>query len=1025
MIINNSPTSHYVLHSPSTSGHPPNQLSCQLLNPDPTYIDPLISLAPTQTNLSELVLSSAIHSDLSSSTSDSNPNAQRISHHQISKVFTSAFLRAASIGDSDLLDWLLRKPNHLTNLPSNLSRSALNHSQISSDHSISSVSKANPSILPPGQARNWVNVDARDEDGSPALILAAAFGHAEAVKSIIDGIGGDIIDSRDAVGWTALHWAARNGDLTIVSYLLNHGASPSLLSFSDRPSIRHCQSSSSSNNLHLISSSPSSITYSETSSISTLDDLDQSLSSSPTTPSPSRRRKRRRGLRPYDLAKPDQEGDNIRHILRITESSKFDLASLNSSQPINPDHSKTEIQSLDDHSKSVIQLAQLAVKTLQLPPEIFGLVNHNSNSLQNTNLSSQTLQNEFSNFLSITHSNIEWEQEQRSEDFDWNQCLPDQMLVCSLDELPSIFKAVIQSIQPQPGRLQRFIPANVLFLCARFAGHMGGEELLEEVILGAVDRIEEVILAKQENLANSTFWLSNTICLLYYIKRDPLLNKLSLEYQLHLDDLINEIFVFIIRDAERKLDKMIDSAILDFDFLPGQQVEFEPEGSWKFVKALTSKRTKNSLFRSSMSHSTFSSPLQSSKSSSGFPISSTTRNMQRPSSISTILPLSHQTLKPLHLNGPERVTDLLSSVLYILQSYEIHASLIAQAFAQIFYWMSSELFNRIISRRKYLCRSKSIQIRLNVTVLEDWVRVNRLPPKVIGQYLQPLDQLLRWLQCLSQQTSFDQLIETLSTLKSLNPVQLLKASRDYRFEVLESKMSEECRQYLVQTQQDWDKRRIRRATELEERETAEKEMTGAESLGAASILAMEAQKAELASKASKALDETFAEGDDYDNYEPPSAPECLGELLDSRHMLPFTLPSAFEILMQLRSTSPFGFLKSYFISNLKDQDKESLNFSEDLVFSDEDQRIGQHDRTITSEEEGIESSQSSSTKLVDKEIESPDSSIVEEITLLNSSSAATLPKITHSKNNCVDDGLKGIIPIVSQVVLRKIDKLKI
>lgn len=31
-------------------------------------------------------------------------------------------------------------------------------------------------------------------------------------------------------GWTALHWAIRNNDLPIVSYLLNHRASPSIMS---------------------------------------------------------------------------------------------------------------------------------------------------------------------------------------------------------------------------------------------------------------------------------------------------------------------------------------------------------------------------------------------------------------------------------------------------------------------------------------------------------------------------------------------------------------------------------------------------------------------------------------------------------------------------------------------------------------------------------------------------------------------------------------------------------------------------
>ncbi|MBW0592679.1 hypothetical protein O181_132394 [Austropuccinia psidii MF-1] len=103
------------------------------------------------------------------------------------------FLRsqASNIGNSNLLGWLSKKPTHLTNLPSNLSYSALNHSQISS------ASKSNPSIIPPCQGRDWLNFHSHGEDGSPTINIASAFGHVIVVKYIKDGIGGDIIDSRD------------------------------------------------------------------------------------------------------------------------------------------------------------------------------------------------------------------------------------------------------------------------------------------------------------------------------------------------------------------------------------------------------------------------------------------------------------------------------------------------------------------------------------------------------------------------------------------------------------------------------------------------------------------------------------------------------------------------------------------------------------------------------------------------------------------------------------------------------------
>ncbi|EHS63789.1 uncharacterized protein PGTG_22823 [Puccinia graminis f. sp. tritici CRL 75-36-700-3] len=82
----------------------------------------------------------------------------------------------------------------------------------------------------------------------------------------------------------------------------------------------------------------------------------------------------------------------------------------------------------------------------------------------------------------------EWEQEQWAEEFEWERCQPDQMLVCSLEELEGVFEAVIKTIKPRQARSDHSVPANALFFCARFATHMGTVELLEEVLLGAVER---------------------------------------------------------------------------------------------------------------------------------------------------------------------------------------------------------------------------------------------------------------------------------------------------------------------------------------------------------------------------------------------------------------------------------------------------------------------------------------------------------------------------------------------------------
>lgn len=82
--------------------------------------------------------------------------------------------------------------------------------------------------------------------------------------------------------------------------------------------------------------------------------------------------------------------------------------------------------------------------------------------------------------------------------------------------------------------------------------------------------------------------------------------------------------------------------------------------------------------------------------------------------------------------------------------------------------------------------------------------MNHLPVQMVQAHFRPLNELLQWLQCLSSESSIDGLIDTMQTLRTLNPVQMRKAAKEYRYEVDEAKMSEECTQYLDQLQKDWE-----------------------------------------------------------------------------------------------------------------------------------------------------------------------------------------------------------------------------
>lgn len=77
--------------------------------------------------------------------------------------------------------------------------------------------------------------------------------------------------------------------------------------------------------------------------------------------------------------------------------------------------------------------------------------------------------------------------------FVWDRCEPDQMLVFSLNDLGVIFDVVITTMKPVRQRAYRIIPANVVFLCARYAHYFSTPELLEELVVGAMERIEAAV----------------------------------------------------------------------------------------------------------------------------------------------------------------------------------------------------------------------------------------------------------------------------------------------------------------------------------------------------------------------------------------------------------------------------------------------------------------------------------------------------------------------------------------------------
>ncbi|KAI8327108.1 DIL domain-containing protein, partial [Blakeslea trispora] len=302
-----------------------------------------------------------------------------------------------------------------------------------------------------------------------------------------------------------------------------------------------------------------------------------------------------------------------------------------------------------------------------------------------------------------------------------------------------------------------FLPANVVFLSARFAHYFSSAELAEEVLEGALKRIGDCIKSNTKNVHILSYWMTNITRLLYYLKKDVGLMVTTAKYQLELSEFVSETYNYMVVDTGNRITQLLEPAMLEYEPITGMMDEVNFSDDWQ------------RFFRRSMS-------------------SRPSEDMQRSS--------SGNTMEAPHLvPSPRTITQLLSSTYYVLQSYEVHSTIIIQALAQFFHLLSCELFNCMLGKKKYLCRSKAIQVRMNLSSIEEWIRQNHLPNSLIG-YLQPSIQLTQLLQCMSQLNTVTSFQSTVKFFDAINPLQIRRCVMNYRYETQEPRLPDEVERYV-------------------------------------------------------------------------------------------------------------------------------------------------------------------------------------------------------------------------------------
>jgi hypothetical protein len=160
--------------------------------------------------------------------------------------------------------------------------------------------------------------------------------------------------------------------------------------------------------------------------------------------------------------------------------------------------------------------------------------------------------------------------------------------------------------------------------------------------------------------------------------------------------------VFVIRYVEKKIDRFLDPAILEYSPLPSELDSIQFESEWSFLRSLTPKKkpvpsatvvqsTRNGITSSPSLPSRSLSPIPSSSPPSrGFASLKHTLSKSRGGSSSTIQSLFNDVQPQETRPNPTSITLEFNALQTFLILSGTNPALITQLWSQVFYWIACE-----------------------------------------------------------------------------------------------------------------------------------------------------------------------------------------------------------------------------------------------------------------------------------------------------------------------------------------------
>ncbi|XP_046890454.1 unconventional myosin-Vc [Hypomesus transpacificus] len=312
------------------------------------------------------------------------------------------------------------------------------------------------------------------------------------------------------------------------------------------------------------------------------------------------------------------------------------------------------------------------------------------------------------------------------------------MLEYNREDESRLIQNLILDLKPR-GVVVNMIPglaANILFMCVRHADYLNDGAKLKSLMNAVINGIKKVITDHHTDFEVLSFWLSNTYhmlnCLKQYSGEEEFMkqntekqNKNCLqnfdlsEHRQILSDLAIRIYQKFITVIEKALTPMIVPGMLEHESLQG----------FSSMKPTGFRKRSNSVCEDTEAF-TISSILQQ-------------------------LSLFHITVSQ-HSMEPE---------------------LIKQVVRQQFYLVGATTLNNILLRKDMCSCRKGMQIRCNISYLEEWLKDKDMQGSSAIDTLKPLSQAA-WLLQVNKSTEEDAK-EIIEQCTELNPVQIVKILNSY------------------------------------------------------------------------------------------------------------------------------------------------------------------------------------------------------------------------------------------------------